>query len=412
MDKYQVFTMIAKDSYYSPEDLRYNKKYGFLLSKEQFNEFLDIKDSMMLSENIFNKLSLKTFNSKHCFYVKGLYLLNLLKTYYATAVEDIKQNDSFVINRNFGDIIVSRAFSEIEGTLNIENVPTTRKRISEIYKSGNLTDKNDVIIKNMLNAMKFIIDDMPPFTKDNLRKLYNILSEDCLDDDDRLPPNAYYRNDAVSIGGFDGADADKIDELMDSLFEFANDPGNINRHDIVFPHICHYYILYVHPYFDYNGRTARMVSFWLSYINDIKAAPLFISEAINENKSDYYKAIANTRIMNNDLTYFLGFLMDSSIKFSFLYKNLEELKKTLAAHGDFLTNTELTYVKKILIHNSDSYFNYKLFLEYINGNMTKQGALKMLDRLSEYGILEKSQNKKNENIYKVNDKLIVYQYPK
>ncbi len=413
MENEKIIKLLTSSKYYSSEDLRYNKNYGFLFSKEQLADFLNSKDRLIEEENeLFRKLPLKTFNSKHCFYVEGCYLLGLVKDYYASAVEDMKQNQSFITSRSIDDILMSRIFSEIEGTLNIENVQTTRKKIKEIYNAENLKDKNDTIIKNMIDAIKYIIIEKPPFNKDNLRKLYDILSHNCLDEEDKLPKNCYYRNDTVSVGGFDGAPIERIDELMDSLFEFANNPSNIKLHDDMFPHICHYYILYVHPYFDYNGRTARMVSFWLSYINGLDFAPFFISEAINEDKVDYYKAIINTRVMNNDLTYFLGYIMESSIKFCLIYKNLEEIKKILSSRGDFLSQTELNYVKKILIHNETAYFNYKMFLEYINGKMTKQGALKILDKFADYDILTKSQNKKGENIYKLNDKLTVYRYLK
>lgn len=47
-----------------------------------------------------------------------------------------------------------------------------------------------------------------------------------------------------------------------------------------------------------------MVSFWLNTIYDITAAPQFMSEAINNNKREYYKAIINTRLSRNDMTYF------------------------------------------------------------------------------------------------------------
>ncbi|MBP3583669.1 MAG: hypothetical protein J6K44_06460, partial [Clostridia bacterium] len=181
-------------------------------------------------------------------------------------------------------------------------------------------------------------------------------------------------------------------------------------HSILLPYICHYYILYVHPYFDFNGRTARMVSFWLSYINDIAGAPLFMSEAINESKGDYYRALTNTRITNNDLTYFLIYILETSIKYSFIYKNLEEIKEELLKSGDTLTSTEWGYVKKILIHNPDSYFNHKMFSAYIHSKITKQGAIKILDNLTSYNILSKSKNRKNEIIYKFNQELITYRY--
>ena len=143
-----------------------------------------------------------------------------------------------------------------------------------------------------------------------------------------------------------------------------------------------------------------MVSFWLNYINDIAVAPYFISEAINESKGDYYRAIVNTRDTHNDLTYFLGYILETSIKYSFVYKNLEEIRKELSKTGDSLSSTEWVYVKKILIHNTENYFNYKEFLKYINATMTRQGALKILNTLTEYGILEKTQNRKGDTIFR------------
>ena len=43
-----------------------------------------------------------------------------------------------------------------------------------------------------------------------------------------------------------------------------------------------------------------------------------MSEAINDSKNDYYNAITNTREARNDLTYFLGYILETSIKYSFV----------------------------------------------------------------------------------------------
>ena len=68
----------------------------------------------------------------------------------------------------------------------------------------------------------------------------------------------------------------------------------------------------------------------------------------------------------------------------------------------------MVYLKKILIHNPENYFNYKMFIEYIGNNMTKQGALKILRHFAEYKIIEESINKKKEVIFKINPEFITY----
>lgn len=411
MDREYVMWLLLKDRYYTIDDLRYNQKIGFMLSKEKLDELLKIK-SQLIDEGweVMKPLPLKSFNSKHLFYVNGLYLLSLLNEYMRVLVSDYEMKQSYLFSRNAKDVAVSRLFSEIEGSLCIENVPTTQRRITEIHQKNDLKSENDIIIKNMLDAMNFIIEKKPAFNKQNLRALYDILSRDCLPEEKRLKDGAFYRHDKVYIDIYEGADHHIIDDCMNSLFAFANDSENIRQYDILLPYICHYYTLYIHPYFDYNGRTARMISFWLSYIYDIAGAPLFMSEAINEYKGDYYRAITNTRNTHNDLTYFLGYILENSIKYSFVYKNLEEIKLELSKTGDTLTSAEWNYVKKILVHNPQNYFNHKMFAHYIHSQITKQGAIKILDNLTHYEILKKSKNKRNEVIYKFNPDFITYQY--
>ena len=413
MDKQQALELILGDQYHSINDLRYNQRVGIMLSKGEFEQFLSIKDQLIDEKFEYIKaLPLKIFNSKHCFYVNASYLLETENEYLRLLVSDYELNQISLFDRNIEDMFTSRLFSEVEGTLNIENIPTTHRHIVEVSKKENLTEQNDIILKNMLNAIQFIVNEKPAFNKDNLLRLYKILSKGCLPEELQIKDGAYYRNDKVYIDTFEGAPTEMVEECMDSLFAFVNNPESLKVHDNLLPYICHYYILYVHPYFDYNGRTARMVSFWLNYIYNVAVAPYFMSEAINENKNDYYRAITDTRNSNNDLTYFLGYILETSIKYSFVYKNLEEMKNILLKTGDTLTSTEWVYVKKILVHNSEDYFNYKMFLTYIHTTMTRQGALKILNNLHRYGILEKTSNRKGDIIFKLNQEFITYKYHK
>ena len=104
--------------------------------------------------------------------------------------------------------------------------------------------------------------------------------------------------------------------------------------------------------------------------------------------------------------------METAIKYSLVYKNLEGVKEKLSKTGDTLTSTEWGYLKKIIIHNSTGYFTYKDFFEYIHSTMTKQGGLKVLNTFVEYNLLIKDINKKKEAIYKVNPEILTYKFQK
>ena len=227
MDIKQAMDLIIGEHYYSVNDLRYNQKVGVMYSKEEFNKFLAIKDHLItVGDECVKALPLKTFNSKHCFYINGVYLLKTKSDYLNFFVSDYQLNQISLFDRNVEDMITSRLFSEIEGTLNIENIPTTHKHIVEVSKNDNLTEQNDIIVRNMLNAIRFIIDEKPIFNKENLRKLYSILSKDCLAKELQIKDGSFYRDDLVYIGAFEGAPTELVDECMDSLFAFANDPEN------------------------------------------------------------------------------------------------------------------------------------------------------------------------------------------
>lgn len=403
-------SMLFGPMYYDTKDLRYNNVYKFFLSNQQLIEYKQYKKQLI--QNHDKKIvtaDLKSFNSDYIFFVNGQCLLNLQLTYLRMMQDDYQNFQSTVVERNLRDILWARVYSELEGSMNLENVPTTRTRLEQIKKGSAPKNGNEIIAKNMLDAIEFILS-KPKFNKENLYSLYSILSHDCLEDQQKLNGN-YYRNDSVYIGNYEGCPFEKIDECMDSLFAFVGNNLNNKASDVkeYLAHICHYYILYIHPYFDYNGRTARMVSFWISILqDDFSTAPLFISEAINDDKKRYYDALSETRDMENDMTYFLIYIMNTSIRYSLLYKNLNYISDKMLKKGITLTNYEKAYIKKILLGAEEGYFDYKKFLAIANIDISKQAAFKALNKLVEYGILSSMINDKKVKLFKLNNEFVKY----
>ena len=382
----------------------YNKDYNFLLSPYHYKEYLNYKRELLDrdDENVLT-IKLETFNDSPIHIVNALDLSFLERKYLKTIFEDFFSNEDSFNNRNFDDIALSRIYSEVEGTLNIESVPTTRKAIEEFVK-GTRDPKthNDQIIKNMIDAIDYI-NAYPEFNEKNLYKLYLILSYKCLDDEDKLLDGNIYRHNGVEVGGYLGCPHDKIKVCMDSLFNFVN--SNLKNSDLKYllPHISHYYVAYIHPYFDYNGRTARMVSYWVSLLCDKDMFPPLVSEAINQSKAEYYNALSETRDANNDLTYFLLYIFKVSIKYFDAYRLIEAIYQDLMNKKDVvLSSTEKAYFKKILISNKGKFTHYE-FTKWIGVDMSKQGALKVLNNLESYGLLTSELSKSNSKLFRVSD---------
>lgn len=409
MEKYEniLIKAINGDYYFNNEDLRVNKKYNILFSRQELKEYLKFKDDF--SHDLKVELSLKTFNSKKIYFFITNELSTLLRDYLLFIATNNKENESTLTFSNEEDLIISQLASEIEGSSLIEGVNSTRKRILEIYKdlNKNLVSEEEKNIRNMKQALKFILE-KPDFNKDNLHKLYNILSNELLSEKKKLK-DKYYRDGMVYVGVHEGCPVDKIDVCLDSLFSYVN--KEIKKENFLIPFIAHYYLLYIHPYYDLNGRTARMVFIWTSLLlSEEELMPKYISEAINDDKSNYYKAIDDTRLSSNDLTYFITYLMKLINEYYLVYKNINTIKEDLALIGETLTPTETFYLKRIIINSKKGWFNHRGFIKFCNIEITKQGALKILNKFLKLRILKSKTNNRNEKIFVLNDKVIKYEF--
>lgn len=393
---------LNEEHYFSNEDLRVNRKYGFLLSNKELSEFLTYKENSLDKNK--HELPLKTFNSSKIFYFSSNELVNAYIDYISFFKNDYEAKNSTIISENYNEMILSRISSELDGTLKIEGVNTTRKKILSILEHQNPNDLNEQIIYNMNQGYEFILS-KPKFNKENLRKLYLFLSDNSLKPEDEI--KEYYRNEMVEIGGHDGCPVNMIEKCMDSLFSYVNE--NINKGNFYLPFIVHYYILYIHPYIDFNGRTARMVSLWISMLmNSETLLPTYISESINDDKFNYYKAIDNSRNSHNDLTYFLTYLTKLANQYHLIYKNITAIRDDLAILGEVITNTEVYYLKRIFINSKKGWFNYKGFISFCHLDITKQGALKILNKFLGLNILKFRINSRKEKIFILNDDVIKY----
>ena len=407
-EKYEKILIKQFEGIYSTsKELEYSKEVGTFLSPFEYQEYLKYKeDRAMDNDGYLTLLPLKAFNHKCLYYCFGNELKAILESYYS-----FLSSESSFLNKFSKSFNESRIYSEIEGTLNVENVPTTRRRLKELLEEdAPVKDKNDIIIKNMKAGIDFV-NELPDFNKDNLFALYSILSKDCLDDDDVLKPGDYYRYDGVEIAHYHGCPCQLIDECMNSLFEYVNDVlygKNKNMVELtLLPHICHYYMIYIHPYFDYNGRTARMVSYWIYLLSGVHDYPPIVSEAINQTKNKYYNAIELSRDSHNDLTYFLKYIFGITCDYAITYQNLEYIEKANKNKGIIVTETELNYMKKILI-SYDGAFSYFDFLKKCDIDMSKQGALKILNKFIDYGFLIEIKNKSKTKIFDINKDNIPY----
>jgi len=186
---------------------------------------------------------------------------------------------------------------------------------NEILKEFNkLTNKVFEATKNldkkMLNGLQnigivtgtnFIISEMEnkqPLSDTNLEILYTMLSAGgaLLSENERILPDNLYREGEVDIVGSSvgkrvaaGLSSDKLNKHMKEFQRFYNqntlfDPFQTGA-------IIHFLFVYIHPYFDMNGRTARILHDSYLYKHGLRNTTSLMNVVISMNKPDYYKAV-------------------------------------------------------------------------------------------------------------------------
>lgn len=161
-----------------------------------------------------------------------------------------------------------------------------------------------------LNTKEFV-----PITDSlKLREVYNdILIQDI--DPNNIPDGLIFRRDMVNIVSSTKTihkgiyPESKVIEAVDSALKILNDS---KLPCILRVAIFHYFLGYIHPFYDGNGRISRYISsYYLSQTLDPIVA-LRLSIACKNRQKDYYEAFKITNNARNlgDITYFAIMFLD------------------------------------------------------------------------------------------------------
>lgn len=185
-----------------------------------------------------------------------------------------------------------------------EGATTSRREAKEMLRTGREPrDRSERMIANNYRALQFMRDQMgETLTLSSILELHRIVTEGTLDD-----PSAAGRmqgSDEERVAVFDRDDgkpihrpppADQLPERMELLCTFANEAI-----------LLHFWLAYDHTFEDGNGRTARILFFWLMRARGYWLAEyLPISRFLRSAPAKYARAFMETETDGGDTTYFL-----------------------------------------------------------------------------------------------------------
>jgi Fic family protein len=89
-----------------------------------------------------------------------------------------------------------------------------------------------------------------------------------------------------------------IQELLTNLEQYINEPNDLDP--LVNMAIIHYQFESIHPFYDGNGRTGRIVNILYLILKELLDLPiLYLSSYIIQNKADYYRLLQEVRTKEN-----------------------------------------------------------------------------------------------------------------
>ena len=208
---------------------------------------------------------------------------------------------------------------EIVITNELEGVVSTRKEVSDLLYVKK--PKEYKRLYGLVNKYRNIFNQENNFKPLNdpldLRKTYDdILLQDVEKEDlNNIPDGLIFRKDVVEVksstktihtGLYPESEVINTTKKALDLLNDKNIPALIRI-------ACfHYFLGYIHPFYDGNGRISRYISsYYLSQILD-PIASLRLSIACKKRQNDYYKAFKITNDIRNkgDITYFVLLFLD------------------------------------------------------------------------------------------------------
>ena len=289
------------------------KQFTEVLKDKQFTKYSKMKhkygavfdDVLQTLEELYYKpLPLLDFDGQPIVYLDG---------YAAVEQQTVKR----LLRAQNGRYGVKAAEDEIVATSAIESIDLSRDSVRNILKGLAPKDELEARILGIKNGLEFIANGNNRITEENLYRLYQMTVGDFLAVEDALQEGCFYRHDTVYVVSdrveHAGLDHKKVPQYMKALVEFANEDDDI--HDLIKAAMLHFYMAFVHPYFDGNGRMARLLHLWFLIQKGYQSA-LFIpfSVRIEKSRKAYYDAYTtveeNRKISKRvDVTPFLVYMV-------------------------------------------------------------------------------------------------------
>ena len=311
-------------------------------------------------------------------------------------------------------LISSLTLQEAKDSSEVENIVTTQ---DDLYRAGldpshqfiNAATKEVLFYREAINEGFRMVRNKDILTLNDIKHVQEVLEQNTAGF--RTTPGTQLKreNDGAVIYT-PPQDGMAIIRYMSNLEQFINDDHLSQLDPLIKMAIIHHQFESIHPFYDGNGRTGRIINILYLVITGLLDLPiLYLSRYITHNKGEYYRLIQAIRDKNTDNA------AEWEAWILFMLKGVEVTAEDTISLVKNIGRLMAEY-KNVIRPDFGSKYNHELLnglfyhpytkIDHVVANMqvSRQTASKYLDRIVALGLLKKEKMGK-ENYY-INTRLM------
>ena len=322
-------------------------------------------------------------------------LKQLSKT--SRALAELKGIANTMPNQNI--LINAIMINEAKSSSSIENIVTSH---DEIYKAMVKTNDSTPAAKEVVDYRSAIWEGY------NLIKEYEFLNiniiikiQEKLEHNNagirRVPGTVIKNNVTGEIVYTPPQSKEEIMDYLQNLENYINQDSDIDP--LIKLAIIHYQFESIHPFYDGNGRTGRIINILYLVLKDMLDTPiLYLSKYIINNKKEYYNLFQSTRNTNNFESWIIYILKGIEQTAGETINIINKIRDEMYLMKQELRSKTKIYSKELL---EALFYEFYTKIPYIAKilNVSEKTAQKYLDMLVDLSFLT-SEKVGRERIYK------------
>ncbi|TGN09350.1 Fic family protein [Leptospira ilyithenensis] len=182
---------------------------------------------------------------------------------------------------------------------------------------------------------------------------------------------------------------DEIEIFMKNLEAYINDDSLSEVDDLIKMAVIHYQFESIHPFYDGNGRTGRIINILYLVLKDLLTLPiLYLSRYIIKNKMQYYELLQGVRDKNDWESWILFILTGVEETSKQTIETIQSIKLVMLDYKHRI-RTSCKFYSQDLINNL--FYHPYTKIEFIEKDLgvTRLTAAKYLEELCKQGFLKK-----------------------